>query len=97
MIVVCFRIVAGSGPDPGSKVHLLAAFLRAFDSGDQDEMLRLWDTFIPATVMSDEPNARRLEFYVRVHLAVWPYRSSTASSPESVTVAQKRKQVRAAA
>lgn len=79
--------------DSGSKSQLVTSFLKAFDSGDQDDMMRLWDTFIPATVLSDDPAARRLEFSVRVHFAVFPYRAlQSPKRQEDITLAAKRRQ-----
>ena len=46
--------------------------LRALDRGEREEVLKLWDNFVPPLVRRSDKNAQKLEFYLNIFFAIFP-------------------------
>ena len=46
--------------------------LRALDRGEREEVLRLWDNFVPPLLRKSDKNAQKLEFYLNIFFAIYP-------------------------
>ena len=46
--------------------------LRALDAGEREEVLRLWDNFVPPVLRRTDKNAQKLEFYLNIFFAIFP-------------------------
>ena len=46
--------------------------LRALDLGEREEVLRLWDNFVPPLLRRSDKNAQKLEFYLNIFFAIYP-------------------------
>lgn len=58
----------------GTLPRLLQSFVRSFDSGQKDEFFRLWSIYVPWDLLQRDGLPQRLEFYLQIHFAVFPYR-----------------------
>jgi hypothetical protein len=70
-------------PTSATRAGTLAAFEHTFESGPASAFFRLWRAHLPRDLISndstDSINPRRLEFYLRVHFAVLPFRVPAAA------------------
>ncbi|XP_010128509.1 PREDICTED: lisH domain-containing protein ARMC9 [Chlamydotis macqueenii] len=51
--------------------------LTAFENGEHKVFFQLWEEHIPSSVRDNEPDARKLEFYIHVHFATYLLKQST--------------------
>ena len=56
--------------------------LRALDRGEREEVLKLWDNFVPPLVRRSDKNAQKLEFYLNIFFAIFPLHP-TNPTPQS--------------
>ena len=42
------------------------------DRGEREEVLRLWDNFVPPLLRKSDKNAQKLEFYLNIFFAIYP-------------------------
>lgn len=65
------------GKDMQEKVK--EKMLRALDRGAREEVLKLWDNFVPPLIRRADKNAQKLEFYLNIYFAVYPLHPSNPS------------------
>ncbi|XP_037705439.1 lisH domain-containing protein ARMC9 isoform X3 [Choloepus didactylus] len=65
----------GSLRDSKSKI-IQKDLVAAFDSGDQKTFFDLWEEHIPISVRDGDSLARKLEFYLHIHFAIYPLKHS---------------------
>ena len=58
------------GPQMQEKVK--QRMLRALEAGERDEVMRLWDNFVPPLLRRSDKNAQKLEFYINIFFAIYP-------------------------
>lgn len=51
--------------------HVKAKMLKALDAGNRDEVMQLWQNFVPPLVRHTETAAKKLEFYLNIFFAVY--------------------------
>ena len=67
-------------PRAPNRDKLLSEFAHAFDSGAGDAFFRLWDVYVSSSSgAADSIDVKRLEFYLRVHFAVFPCRAELST------------------
>ena len=73
------RVMAACVPPPRvpNRDKLLSEFVVAFDAGSGDAFFKLWDRHVSVGKGSDD--YKRLDFYLHVHFAVFPFRAQLAS------------------
>ena len=55
--------------------------LRALDRGEREEVLRLWDNFVPPLLRKSDKNAQKLEFYLNIFFAIYPLHPTNQPQP----------------
>jgi hypothetical protein len=60
--------------------------LRALDRGEREEVLRLWENFVPPLLRRSDRNAQKLEFYLNIFFAIYPLHP-TNPSPQPAALA----------
>lgn len=63
---------SGKGPSQLDGNGVIARFLAAFDGGDRELALTLWDDALPPSVKRSDPTGHRLEFYLQIFFAIYP-------------------------
>ena len=64
--------------------------LRALDHGERDEVLKLWDNFVPPLVRRSEKNAQKLEFYLNIFFAIFPlHPTNPAPKPSELSTTMR--------
>lgn len=63
-----------------AQLHIKERLLKAFDSGQHDEVLKLWENFVPPLVRRTQPEAQKIEFNLRVYMAIYPIHPSRRPS-----------------
>ena len=56
----------------GMQERVKDRMLRALDAGEREEVLRLWDNFVPPVLRRSDRNAQKLEFYLNIFFAIFP-------------------------
>ncbi|XP_077011527.1 lisH domain-containing protein ARMC9 isoform X1 [Tamandua tetradactyla] len=69
------KTAGGSLRDSKSKI-IQKDLVAAFDSGDQKMFFDLWEEHIPVSVRDGDSLARKLEFYLHIHFAIYPLKHS---------------------
>jgi hypothetical protein len=71
-------------PTGATRAATITAFMQTFETGPASAFFRLWRAHLPPGLISsdssDSINPRRLEFYLRVHFSVLPFRGGRASA-----------------
>ena len=52
--------------------HVKTRMMKALDRGERDEVLRLWENFVPPLVRRTDRNSQKLEFYLNIFFAIYP-------------------------
>ena len=74
----------------GAQDKVKERMLRALDRGDRDEVLRLWENFVPPLVRKSDRNAQKLEFYLNIFFAIFPlHPSNSAPQPSNLAAAMR--------
>ena len=58
------------GPQMQEKVK--QRMLRALEQGQREEVMKLWDNFVPPLLRRSDKNAQKLEFYINIFFAIYP-------------------------
>ena len=69
--------------------------LRALDRGEREEVLRLWDSFVPPLLRRSDKNAQKLEFYLHIFFSIYPLHPSNPKQPQPAQLAQSMKAFKA--
>ena len=76
------------GPTAQEKVK--ERMLRALDRGERDEVLKLWDNFVPPLVRRSDKNAQKLEFYLNIFFAIFPlHMTNPAPKPSELSTTMR--------
>ena len=54
------------------RAHVKTRMMKALDRGERDEVLRLWENFVPPLVLRTDRNSQKLEFYLNIFFAIYP-------------------------
>ena len=54
------------------RAHVKTRMMKALDRGERDEVLRLWENFVPPLVRRTDRNSQKLEFYLNIFFAIYP-------------------------
>ena len=65
--------------------------LRALDNGEREEVLRLWDNFVPPLLRRADKNAQKLEFYLNIFFAIYPLHPSNPRGAQPAALHQSMK------
>ena len=69
--------------DPGQG-RVKERMLHALDRGEREEVLRLWDNFVPPLIRRADKNAQKLEFYLNIFFAIFPLHPTNAARQPAV-------------
>ena len=66
----------------GMQERVKDRMLRALDAGEREEVLRLWDNFVPPLLRRSDKNAQKLEFYLNIFFAIFPLHPTNPKGPQ---------------
>lgn len=84
------------GPEDNQSDFIIGEFMQAFDEGNHVDLFILWQNHVPRPLLrvnSPHPEvltALKLEFYLNLHCAVYPFRDEVLTQAESLEEASKR-------
>lgn len=84
-------------PPPSYCLLAQGNFLHCFDAGNSQRLFQLWNKHVPVGVRRGDLVAQKIEFYLNIHFAVLPFRSTAAarkhrSDPQAAAGAAKAMQ-----
>ena len=65
------------------RAHVKTRMMKALDRGERDEVLRLWENFVPPLVRRTDRNSQKLEFYLNIFFAIYPVHPANPSRKTS--------------
>ncbi|XP_049979066.1 lisH domain-containing protein ARMC9 isoform X2 [Alexandromys fortis] len=70
------KTVGGSLKKDSKTLVIQKDLVAAFDNGDQKLFFDLWEGHVPSSIRDTDSLARKLEFYLHIHFAIYPLKYS---------------------
>uniref|UniRef100_H3AF96 LisH domain-containing protein ARMC9 n=1 Tax=Latimeria chalumnae TaxID=7897 RepID=H3AF96_LATCH len=75
--------IAGNVLRDSATLLIQKDLITAFEDGDLKVFFELWEEHIPPAVRDNEPQAQKLEFYLRIHFTIFPLKHSIGKFDKS--------------
>uniref|UniRef100_A0A8C4RYL4 LisH domain-containing protein ARMC9 n=1 Tax=Erpetoichthys calabaricus TaxID=27687 RepID=A0A8C4RYL4_ERPCA len=66
-----------------SKTLIIQEFLTSFEDGDEKVFFNLWEEHIPEHIRDKDPQSQKLEFYLHIHFAIFPLKTTLGALDRS--------------